>query len=66
MRNRKRLKSCADYRQFLGVCEGAVTERPNRATESWREFLRHLKERGLKGVRLATSDRCLEMVEVLP
>ena len=34
-------------------------------TESWRNFLRHLKERGLKGVRLLISDKCLGLVEAL-
>ena len=48
------------YRQILGVCEGAKED-----TESWRQFLRHLKERGLKGVRLVTSDKCLGLVEAL-
>ncbi len=48
------------YRQVLGVCEGLKED-----TESWRKFLRHLKERGLKGVRLVTSDKCLGLVEVL-
>ncbi|TWU17340.1 IS256 family transposase [Bythopirellula polymerisocia] len=48
------------YRQVLGVCEGAKED-----TESWRKFLRHLKERGLKGVRLVTSDKCLGLVEAL-
>jgi putative transposase len=48
------------YRQVLGVCEGAKED-----TESWRQFLRHLKERGLKGVRLVTSDKCLGLVEAL-
>ena len=48
------------YRQVLGVCEGAKED-----TESWRNFLRHLKERGLKGVRLVTSDKCLGLVEAL-
>lgn len=49
------------YRQVLGVTEGLKED-----TESWRKFLRHLKERGLKGVRLVTSDKCLGLVEVLP
>jgi transposase-like protein len=49
------------YRQVLGVCEGLKED-----SESWRKFLRHLKERGLKGVRLVTSDKCLGLVEVLP
>ena len=48
------------YRQVLGVCEGVKED-----TESWRTFLRHLKERGLKGVRLVTSDKCLGLVEAL-
>ncbi len=48
------------YRQVLGVCEGTKED-----TESWRQFLRHLKERGLKGVRLVTSDKSLGSVGVL-
>ncbi len=48
------------YRQVLGVCEGVKED-----TESWRQFLRHLKERGLTGVRLVTSDKCLGLVESL-
>ena len=49
------------YRQVLGVCEGLKEDK-----ESWRTFLRHLKGRGLKGVQLVTSDKCLGLVEVLP
>ncbi len=48
------------YRQVLGVCEGAKED-----TESWRQILRHLKERGLVGVRLVTSDKSLGLVESL-
>lgn len=48
------------YRHVLGVCEGAKED-----TESWRKFLRHLKERGLKGVQLVTSDKSLGLVEAL-
>jgi transposase-like protein len=48
------------HRQVLGVCEGMKED-----TASWRNFLRHLKERGLAGVRLITSDKCLGLVEVL-
>lgn len=33
--------------------------------ESWRQFLRHLKERVLVGVRLVTSDKGLGLVEAL-
>ena len=36
-----------------------------RKTESWRSFLRHLKSRGLKGVQLVVSDKCLGLVEAL-
>jgi transposase-like protein len=48
------------YRQVLGVREGAKEDK-----ESWRSFLRYLKERGLKGVRLFISDKCLGLVETL-
>jgi transposase-like protein len=48
------------YRQVLGVVEGAKED-----TESWRQFLRHLKERGLAGVELFISDKCLGLVEAL-
>jgi len=48
------------YRQVLGVCEGAKED-----AESWRQFLRHLKARGLKGLQLVTSDKCLGLVEAL-
>src|SRR5262249_36968337 len=29
----------------------------------WSEFLKHLKERGLKGIRLITSDACIGLAE---
>ena len=48
------------YREILGVVEGAKED-----TESWRSFLRHLKQRGLQGVQLAVSDKCLGLVEAL-
>ena len=48
------------YRQILGVVEGAKED-----AESWRSFLRHLKERGLAGVKLVISDKCLGLVEAL-
>ncbi len=48
------------HRQVLGVCEGTKED-----TESWRTFLRHLKERGLRGVRMITSDKCIGLVEAL-
>lgn len=48
------------HREILGVAEGTKEDK-----ESWRSFLRHLKERGLRGVRLIVSDKCLGLVEVL-
>ena len=42
------------YREILGVVEGLKED-----TESWRNFLRHLKQRGLQGVRLFVSDKSL-------
>jgi len=48
------------FREILGVAEGAKEDKA-----SWTNFLRLLKERGLKGVKLFTSDRCLGLVESL-
>ncbi len=48
------------YRHVLGVQEGAKEDK-----ESWTGFLRHLKKRGLKGVKLFVSDKCLGLVESL-
>ena len=48
------------YRHVLGVQEGAKEDK-----ESWMKFLRHLKSRGLQGVRLVVSDKCLGLVETL-
>jgi len=48
------------YRDVLGVVEGAKEDK-----ESWSSFLRHLKTRGLKGVRLIVSDKCIGLVESL-
>jgi putative transposase len=48
------------YREVLGVAEGAKEDK-----ESWTNFLRYLKDRGLKGARLFISDKCLGLVEVL-
>lgn len=48
------------YREVLGVMEG---EKEDKA--SWTNFLRHLKQRGLKGVRLFVSDKCLGLIETL-
>ena len=46
------------YRDMLGVVEG-----PKEDTESWRQFLTHLKGRGLTGVQLIVSDKCMGLVE---
>jgi transposase-like protein len=48
------------FREVLAVAEGTKED-----AGSWRNFLRHLKERGLKGVRLFVSDKCLGLVEAL-
>src|SRR5258707_10601459 len=34
------------YREILGICEGAKEDK-----SGWSAFLKHLKERGLKGIR---------------
>jgi transposase-like protein len=47
-------------REVLGVVEGAKED-----YESWLGFLRHLKERGLNGMRLVISDTCVGLVEAL-
>src|SRR5438477_1708255 len=46
------------YREILGICEGAKEDKAG-----WSGFLKHLKERGLKGVRLIISDACLGLSE---
>ncbi len=48
------------YREVLAVAEGSKEDR-----ESWVKVLRGMKERGLKGVRLIVSDKCLGVVEAL-
>jgi putative transposase len=48
------------YREILGVSEGTKEDQ-----ESWRSFLRYLKGRGLKGVKLVISDKCLGLLEAL-
>ena len=42
------------FREILGVAEGAKEDK-----QSWRNFLHYLKERGLKGVEVVVSDKCL-------
>jgi len=46
------------YREILGICEGAKEDKAG-----WSAFLKHLKDRGLKGIRLITSDACIGLAE---
>lgn len=46
------------YRRILGVAEGHKEDKAG-----WSSFLAHLKQRGLKGVKLVISDACLGLVE---
>jgi transposase-like protein len=46
------------YREILGIVEGAKEDRAG-----WSSFLKHLKERGLQGVRLIVSDACIGLAE---
>ena len=41
------------YREILGIAEGSREDK-----ESWTNFLRYLKDRGLFGVKLIVSDKC--------
>jgi transposase-like protein len=46
------------FREVIGAAEGAKEDK-----EGWSSFVRQLKERGLKGVQLIVSDKCLGLVE---
>ena len=46
------------YREILGICEGAKEDKAG-----WSAFLKHLKGRGLHGVRLIISDACMGLAE---
>lgn len=48
------------YRQVLGIKEGAKEDK-----QSWVSFMRYLKGRGLTGVGLFVSDKCLGLVEAV-
>ncbi len=48
------------FRHVLGVSEGAKED-----GASWTAFLRELKQRGLAGVQLFVSDKCLGLIENL-
>jgi putative transposase len=46
------------YHEILGIMEGHKEDKAG-----WSGFLRHLKERGLKGVQLIISDACMGLKE---
>jgi putative transposase len=46
------------YRRILGVAEGHKEDK-----SGWSGFLKHLKERGLSGVKLIISDACIGLKE---
>ena len=48
------------YREIIGVAEGTKEDR-----ESWRNFFRYLKERGLEKVELVISDKSLGLIEIV-
>ena len=50
----------AGNREIIGAAEGGKEDK-----ESWLNFLRSLKERGLKGVRLMVGDKCLGLIEAI-
>lgn len=52
--------SQSGYREVLAVSEGAKEDKA-----SWTNFLREMKQRGLKGVQLFVSDKCLGLIENL-
>lgn len=47
-------------REVIGAMEGGREDK-----ESWLRFLRYLKDRGLKGVRLMVGDKCLGLLEAI-
>lgn len=48
------------FRDVLGVVEGYKEDK-----EGWLNFLRHLKKRGLNGMKLVISDKCIGIIESL-
>ncbi len=49
------------FREIIGVAEGAKEDK-----DSWNNFLKYLKERGLKNIELIVSDKVLGLVEIIP
>ena len=47
-------------REIIGAAEGGKEDK-----DSWLRFLRYLKERGLRGVRLMVGDKCLGLTEAI-
>jgi putative transposase len=48
------------YRKIIGIVEGAKEDKTG-----WSGFMRHLKQRGLKRIKLIISDKCLGLVEAV-
>jgi putative transposase len=49
------------YREIPGICEGAKED-----WAGWFGLLKHLKERGLKGILMIISDACIGLAECGP
>jgi putative transposase len=47
------------------IAEGRIGAHLDEVVRSWTAFLRELRERGLKGVKLFVFDKCLGLVENL-
>jgi len=47
-------------REVIGATEGMKEDK-----ESWLNFLRHLKDRGLQGTQLFITDKCTGLIEVM-
>jgi transposase-like protein len=50
--------SADGFREIIGVAEGGKEDK-----EGWSNFLRYLKSRGLRNVRLFITDKCFGLVE---
>ena len=49
------------FREIIGVAEGSKEDK-----ESWKGFLRYLKERNLEKIDMIISDKSLGLVEIIP
>ena len=52
--------SASGFREILGVAEGSCED-----SESWRQFLRYLRARGLEQIGLIVSDKSLGLLDAL-